>query len=247
MVSRREKKKKRWDFFLYKYLISSKTVDYVLQKSSVFKTRICIKWDCYMVCSDCSAENITFSCASGAVRGSWGFPGILSVVAQPTCNPYLSMKEADESCGILISPPHWASVGEADALWCGLCCGSWLVGKPSQWEQQEKCQVLEAVAIFIYHLTGKQKCRRAKDWQGKGIWIALWVVFSLFWLIPCSLVTFYVTDSFIAEEPHKNFAFTSGKIYIYEIISHAIFLSLLTCDLQALFCLSKHNTKKSIC
>lgn len=38
--------------------------------------------------------------------------------------------------------------------------------------------------------------------------------------------------SFFAEEPHKYFAFTSAKIYIYEILSHAFFLSYLTYDLQ---------------
>lgn len=83
-----------------------------------------------MVCSDCFSENITFSCASGPIRGSWGFPGILSVVAQPTCNPYLSIKEADEFCGILnfFFSPRWALVREADALWCDLCCSSWSVG-----------------------------------------------------------------------------------------------------------------------
>lgn len=78
-----------------------------LEKQQIvsFKDQVILKLvsSLVIVCSDYSEENIIFSfSASGPVRGSCGFPGILSIVAWPTCYCYLSIKEADEFCGMLI-------------------------------------------------------------------------------------------------------------------------------------------------
>lgn len=107
----------------------------------ILKHTSCIKWDCYMVCSDYSAENV-ISFASGPVRGGWVFLEILSVLQQATCNLSFILKNEKDP----LQRSRWVLwhivffyltlVGEADALWSDRCCSSWLAGLLSECKDQ---------------------------------------------------------------------------------------------------------------